>query len=89
MPFLARLAAADVRGAADVLALLRRIATVAWDRDPYPRAEGRRPLLASAVGDVARRVLAPPSAPRVQSGRVARALPRSRHAELLTVTSIP
>ena len=74
VPFLARLAAADVRGAADVLVLLRRIATVAWDRDPYPRAEARRPLLATAVGDVARRVLAPPSAPRAQSGRLARAL---------------
>lgn len=77
VPFLARLAATDAPGAADLLVVLRRIASVAWDRDPYPE----RPVTAlelrsrmayardSALADLARRVLVPPSAPRSPHGR--------------------
>lgn len=77
VPFLARLAATDIAGAADLLVLLRRIATVAWDRDPYPeRPRSTAIELRSrmsyardaAVADVARRVLVPESAPRAPHG---------------------
>lgn len=56
VPILARLAATGIRSAASILILLRRVAMVASDRDPY---EG-----STAFSVVAHRFLAPVGSPR-------------------------
>lgn len=95
VPYLARLAATEVRGSAEILVLLRRIATVAWDRDPFPAqlpppghvavtAIELRSRIVHAredmLANMARRVFVPPAPPQEPRSRLARAAATVRDA---------
>lgn len=94
IPYLARLAATGVRGAAEILVLLRRIASVAWDRDPYPPALPAGPPSHSTlelrariamrrdatIANVARQLFVPVLPPRAATSRWARVSATFREA---------
>ncbi len=71
VPFVARLAAANAPDASDLLALLRRIAVIAWDRPPLAPRPG--PRVAAAIWSRAMaQLLSRPGPPRPPEHAVAR-----------------